>query len=43
MRYRLSEEKAILLHYADKMRFDLAKTIILKGAVDKEKGDGFIF
>lgn len=32
--YRFPEEKAILLHYADKMHFDLAKTIILKWAVD---------
>ena len=32
--YRFSEEKAILLRYADKMHFDLAKKIILKGTVD---------
>jgi hypothetical protein len=32
--YEFPEEKAILLHYADKMHFDLAKTIILKGTVN---------
>jgi hypothetical protein len=34
IKYRFPEEKAILLHYAEKMDSDLAERIILKGSVN---------
>lgn len=34
IRYKFPEEKSILLHYAEKIRSDLAKKIILKGRVN---------